>query len=31
VQCLIESRDLSVQELTKLESLIKARKKTAKK
>ena len=31
VQCLIESRDLSVQELTKLESLIKARKRTAKK
>jgi predicted transcriptional regulator len=31
VQCLIESRDLSVEELTKLESLIKARKKTAKK
>jgi BlaI family penicillinase repressor len=31
VQCLIESRDLSVKELTQLESLIKARKKSAKK
>jgi BlaI family penicillinase repressor len=31
VQCLIESRDLSVEELTQLESLIKARKKSAKK
>ena len=31
VQCLIESRDLSVAELTELESLIKARKKAAKK
>jgi predicted transcriptional regulator len=31
VQCLIESRDLSVEELTKLESLIKAKKKSAKK
>jgi BlaI family penicillinase repressor len=31
VQCLIESRDLSVEELNQLESLIKARKKSAKK
>ena len=31
VQCLIESRDLSVGELNHLESLIKARKKSAKK
>jgi BlaI family penicillinase repressor len=31
VQCLIESRDLSVEELNHLESLIKARKKSAKK
>ena len=31
VQCLIESRDLSVEELTKLETLIKVRKKSAKK
>jgi BlaI family transcriptional regulator, penicillinase repressor len=31
VQCLIESRDLSVEELAGLESLIKARKKSAKK
>ena len=31
VQCLIESRDLSVDELTRLESLIKARKKSARK
>ena len=31
VQCLIESRDLSMEELGKLESLIKARKKSAKK
>jgi BlaI family penicillinase repressor len=31
VQCLIESRELSVEELTRLESLIKARKKSAKK
>src|ERR1035441_697624 len=31
VQCLIESRDLSTEELTRLESLIKARKKSAKK
>jgi BlaI family penicillinase repressor len=31
VQCLIESRDLSVEELTRLESMIKARKKSAKK
>jgi BlaI family penicillinase repressor len=31
VQCLIESRDLSMEELTKLETLIKARKKSAKK
>ena len=31
VQCLIESRDLSVEELTQLETLIKARKKAAKK
>ena len=31
VQCLIESRDLSMEELTRLESLIKARKKSAKK
>ena len=31
VQCLIESRNLSVEELTELESLIKARKKSAKK
>ena len=31
VQCLIESRDLSVEDLTRLESLIKARKKSAKK
>jgi BlaI family transcriptional regulator, penicillinase repressor len=31
VQCLIESRDLSTEELDQLESLIKARKKSAKK
>ena len=31
VQCLIESRDLSLEELKQLESLIKARKKSAKK
>ncbi|HEX3890541.1 MAG TPA: BlaI/MecI/CopY family transcriptional regulator [Verrucomicrobiae bacterium] len=31
VQCLIESRDLSAEDLEKLESLIKARKKSAKK
>jgi predicted transcriptional regulator len=31
VQCLIESKELSAEELTKLESLIKARKRTAKK
>jgi BlaI family penicillinase repressor len=31
VQCLIESRDLSTEELNQLESMIKARKKSAKK
>lgn len=31
VQCLIESHDLSVEELSKLEALIKSRKKSAKK
>lgn len=31
VQCLIESRDLSVEDLDKLESLIKAKKQSAKK
>jgi predicted transcriptional regulator len=31
VQCLIESRDLTAEELNQLESLIKARKKSAKK
>lgn len=31
VQCLIENNDVSAEELTKLESLIKARKKSAKK